>query len=137
MDQLEKLFSEYEDLFSKLDFQKMSGLYGNVFISAGPHGTIAESREEFLEKADNALQFYSELGMRSAKILSRYELSISDQYSLVTIHWGVAFEQMENKVEFDISYIVHKTSKPYILMVIAHQDEMETINKLREYRKVS
>ena len=134
MDKMEKLFKEYEGHFANLDFKNMAKLYADAFISAGPKGTIAETKQQFLEKAEQATAHYRQLGMISARILSRYELSISDEYSMVTIHWGVTFQkQSEQKVEFDISYIVQKQQdNPKIVMMITHQDEAETIKRLEE-----
>jgi hypothetical protein len=133
MDAMEKLFKEYERCFASLDFQNMAKLYADAFISAGPKGTIAETKQQFIEKAEQASAYYRQLGMTSARILTRYELSISDVYSMVTIHWGVTFhKQTEQKVEFDISYIVQKLKDPKIVMLITHQDEAEAIKRLEK-----
>ncbi len=132
MDKLEKLFNEYEHCFGKLDFKKMTALFSDSFISAGRKGTLAENKKQFIQKAAEASTFYQQLGMNSAKILSRYELSISDNYSMVTIHWGVSFKKTgDQKVEFDVSYIVQKIGDdPRIIMMITHQDEEEKMRSL-------
>lgn len=107
MDKLDKLFSEYEKCFGKLDFIGIAALYSDAFFSAGPKGTIANNKKDFIAKAARASDFYKDLGMNAAKILSRYELSISDEYSHVPIRWSVNFAKADNtKMEFDVSYDV-------------------------------
>ena len=132
MDNLETLFAQYEKCFAQLDFQGMGELFDDALVTTGPHGVIASGKDDFLNKANKAAAFYKEMGMKGAKILSRYELSISEQYSMVTIHWGVIFQKpKDRKVEFDASYIVEKIKRPKIIMMITHQDEKDMIEKLQ------
>jgi len=131
-DKLEQLFKKYERAFAKLEFEKIAELYTDTFISAGPKGTIAQNRNDFLDKAKQASEFYKSTGQNSAKILSKKELSISKDYTMVTVHWGVTFEKTGDEViQFDVSYIIQETDKePKIIMFIAHQDEEEAMKEL-------
>ena len=63
------LFAEYEKAFSALDFKKSAGFFADTFISAGPRGTIAQSKDQFLELANQAADFYRNIGQTSAKII--------------------------------------------------------------------
>jgi ketosteroid isomerase-like protein len=130
---LEHLFKQYEEAFSRLDFNKIAEFYADSFTSAGPKGTIAQSKEEFLKMAEKTTAFYKSVGQTSAKLLSTKETPISEQYAMVTTHWGVTFRKTGDKpVEFDISYIVQMTgSEPKIIMFITHQDEDEAMKKLQ------
>ncbi len=137
MDKMDKLFSEYEQCFGKLDFSGIAALYSDAFISAGPKGTIANSKKDFIAQSARASDVYKGLGMNAARILSRYELSISDEYSLVTIRWSVNFAKADNtKMEFDVSYVVQKIGEePKITLFITHQDEEEAIKKLGLFKE--
>jgi hypothetical protein len=75
---LEQFFSEYEKAFSQLNIKKSAELFADTFISAGPKGMIAQSKEEFLKKANQASEFYKSVGQTSAKIISKKLTSISD-----------------------------------------------------------
>lgn len=90
---VKKLFAEYEALFDALDVAGQARLFADTFISAGPRGAIAQSKQEFLKLAEQAATFYQSIGQTSAKILSLEELPISDHYSLVYVHWGVTFQK--------------------------------------------
>ena len=77
-------------------------------------------------------EFYKTIGQTSARILSADETPISNEYSMVKVHWGVTFNKLGDKlVEFDVSYLVQKTgTEPKILMFIAHQDEEKAMKEL-------
>lgn len=129
---IKKLFEEYEKAFSRLDIEKNAEFFADAFISAGPRGTIAQSKTEFLTKSKQAIDFYKSVGLVSAKIISADEMQVSDNYSLVKVHWGVKFKKTGDKlIEFDVSYLVQKTGpEPKIILFITHQDEEKAMEEL-------
>ena len=129
---LEQLFKEYESAFNKLDFRTIAKNYPDSFISAGPKGTIAQDKKDFLSKAGQATEQYQSIGQKEAKILSKKIHPISNEYAMVTVHWGVKFEKTGDEwVEFDVSYIVQDINdKLSIILFITHQDEAEAMKKL-------
>jgi len=129
---LHELFTEYEKAFAALDIKKSAGFFSDTFISAGPRGAIAQSKAEFLKLADQAAEFYKGVGQTSAKILSLQENAVSDEYSLVRVHWGVTFKKTgDSMIEFDVSYLVQKIGpEPKIILFIAHEDEEEAMKEL-------
>ncbi|MCL7413843.1 MAG: hypothetical protein M8353_09550 [ANME-2 cluster archaeon] len=131
-DSIEKLFVEYEKAFNLLDVEKQVPLFAEHFISAGPRGSIAQSRDEFAKMANKAAEFYRSMGQTSAKILSMNEIPISNEYSMVRIHWGVTFKKTGNKlIEFDVTYFIQKIGpEPKIIMFITHQDEEKAMKEL-------
>lgn len=132
-DQLDTLFKQYETAFNDLDLKAVSDFYADSFMSAGPKGVITQSKEEFEEKAKQAVSFYRSVGHKSARIISKRIMPICDNYSMVVVRWGVIFEKTGSRVvEFDISYIVHETAdnEPRIILFISHQDEEEAMKKL-------
>lgn len=60
------------------------------------------------------------------------ETAISNEYSMVRVHWGVTFKKTGNRlIEFDITYFIQKTGpEPKIIMFIAHQDEEAAMREL-------
>jgi hypothetical protein len=129
---IKKLFEEYEKAFNALDLAKSAGYFADTFISAGPRGVIVQSKAEFMKLASHAADFYKKVGQTSARILSADETPISDQYSMIKVHWGVMFKKTGTKlIEFDVSYFVQKTPlEPKIIMFIAHQDEEKAMKEL-------
>lgn len=131
-DRLNTLFQQYESAFNQLDFATISDYYADAFISAGPKGVIAQSKKEFLDKAEQAADFYRSVGHQSAKIISKRIMPICDKYSMVVIRWGVTFEKTgSTPVEFDISYIVFENDEDArIILFISHEDEETAMKKL-------
>jgi len=131
-EQLDTLFKQYEASFDKLDIKSLSEFCGDSFISAGPRGTIAQSKKEFEEKGKEAVKFYRSMGRNSAKIISKRIMPISDCYSMVVIRWGVTFEKTGSKlIEFDITYIVQMTGDdPKIILFISHEDEEAAMKRI-------
>ncbi|HLG39612.1 MAG TPA: nuclear transport factor 2 family protein [Chitinophagaceae bacterium] len=132
MEKLEYLFQEYEKSFDKLNIEAIAKYYDDTFISAGPKGTIARNKNEFMSKARQASEMYRSIGQNSAKILSKGITQISNEYALVTVHWGVTFEKTGDKItEFDVSYLVRQTGDDTkIVLFISHEDEEEAMKKL-------
>ena len=131
-DQLDNLFKEYETAFDKLDVKTISGYCADSFISAGPKGSITQSRKDYEKKAEQATKFYKSIGRNSAKIISKRVMPICNDYSMVVVRWGVTFDKTGNKlIEFDTSYIIQETgSEPKIILLISHEDEEEAMKKL-------
>lgn len=79
-----------------------------------------------------AADFYRTVGQTSAKILSFEETPISNEYSMVRVHWGVTFKKTGTQpVEFEVTYFVQKTAPdPKIIMFIAHEDEEQAMKNL-------
>jgi len=129
---IEQLFADYEKAFQELDLEKNAAFYSGTFISAGPRGSMAQSKKEFMQNAPAAADFYKKTGQASSKILSLTEMPISAHYTMVKVHWGLTFEKTGSEViEFDISYLVqHTTEEPVIILFIAHEDEEEAMKKL-------
>jgi hypothetical protein len=129
-DQLDTLFKQYETAFNDLDVKAISGFCADNFMSASPKGTISQTKKEYIEKAEQAVDFYHSVGRRSAKIVSKRMMPICDKYTMVVIRWGLIFEKTGSKpIEFDISYIVYENgSMPKIILLISHEDE-ETVMK--------
>ncbi len=128
---IDALFKDYGKSFSALAMRQTAQLYADDFIAAGPKGIISQTREEFLDNADQAAGFYRKVGQQSAELLDLKEAWYSDNYVMVTVHWGVTFAKLDRPVEFDVSYLVQLTdSKPKIILFISHEDEGDKMKEL-------
>ncbi|MCX9082288.1 MAG: hypothetical protein OIN83_08825 [Candidatus Methanoperedens sp.] len=131
-DAVKRLFVEYEKAFNAIDAEKQVQFFAEHFISAGPKGSIAQGRDEFAKMATKAAEFFRRVGQTSAKILSIDEIPISNEYSMVRVHWGVTFKKSGNRlIEFDVTYFIQKTGPELkIIMFISHQDEEKAMKEL-------
>jgi hypothetical protein len=131
-DKVEAYFTEYERDFQKLDIKAIAEHYAENFLSAGPKGVIANNKKEFIEKADQFAQYYRDAGQKSARLISKTVIPISNEYCLVTVHWGAKFEKLGNKeVEFDVSYLLQELNgELQVILFISHEDEEKTMKEL-------
>jgi hypothetical protein len=131
-DQLDTLFKEYETAFDKLDVKTISGYCADSLISAGPKGSIMQSRNDYEKTVEQTNEFYKSVGRNSAKIISKRVMPICNDYSMVVVRWGITFDKTGNKIiEFDMSYIIQETgSEPKIILLISHEDEETSMKKL-------
>ena len=136
-EQLDTLFKEYETAFDKLDVKTISGYCADSFISAGPKGSIAQTRKGYEKKAEQTNKFYKSVGRNSARIISKRVMPICNAYSMVVVRWGITFDKTGNKlIEFDTSYIIQETgSEPKIILLISHEDEEVAMKKLGLQKK--
>ena len=63
----QKLFKEYEQAFNALDVEKQVPMFAEHFISAGPRGSIATSRDELAKMASQAAEYYKSVGQTLRK----------------------------------------------------------------------
>lgn len=135
-EQIDTFFADFEKHFSALDVQAQANAYADTFISAGPKGTIAQGKQDLINKAQQAADFYKSVGQTGAKLISKQEQPITNEYTMVTVHWGVTFEKTGNQLhEFDVTYIIQETeAQPKIILFITHQDEQETMKKLQSFQ---
>lgn len=131
-EKIKRLFAEYEKAFDSLEVEKQIPLFAEHFISAGPRGSIAGSREEFMKLSREAADFYRQVGQTGVKILSMRETPISNEYVMVTVHWGATFQKTGDRpIEFDVTYFVENIGdEPKIIMFISHQDEQKAMEEL-------
>lgn len=131
-EQLDTLFKQYEEAFNKLDLKAIASYYADTFISAGPKGTFSQNKKEFTEKAEQAASFYRSVGQKSARIVSKRVMPISNDYSMVVVRWGITFERTGSRqIEFDVTYIIQESgSEPRIILFISHEDEEVAMKKL-------
>lgn len=129
---LEQLFQRYEQASDKLNLETIAEFYPDYFLSAGPKGTIAQGKADFVKKAPQAADFYRSIGWNSARIISKKIIPISNEYCLITAHWGVTFKKTGDRmIEFDVSYLVQATGEELrIILFISHEDEEETMKEL-------
>ena len=129
---IEALFREYEQAFNRLDTETIAEHYADTFISAGPRGTIAQDKKDFLSKSRQATDMYRSIGQNSARIISKKIIPVSNEYCMVTVHWGVTFEKTGDKlIEFDVSYIVRQIGDDMkVILFITHQDEEKAMKEL-------
>lgn len=129
---LELLFAQYEKAFATLDINQTAAFYADTFLAGGPNGVVVHRHEEFAKKAEELAAFYKKIGQTAGKIISMRETPISNDYTMVTVHWGAQYEKTGDRwIEFDVSYFIQvNLPEPRIIMFITHEDEETVLKEL-------
>jgi hypothetical protein len=126
---IEGLFRTYERALDQLNIEAVAALYDDRFISAGPKRSIVQTRNHLKSEAKKAGEIYKKMGQTRAKILSKKITEISNDYAIVTVHWGITFQKTGPKpVQFDVSYLIRQIGDDTkVILLISHDDQEETM----------
>lgn len=125
-----RLFAAYEDALNRLDADGQAAVFADVFIAAGPGGSVAQARDQFAGFARELAEFYRSLGRTGTRVAATQHAPISDAHVLVRVQWAIAFDRPgDAPVLSEVSYVVDKSdaAAPRIVMSVAHEDEEETL----------
>ena len=99
-------------------------------ISAGPGGSVPQTREQFAGFARELGDFYRSIGRTGTRVAGIQHVPISDQHVLARVQWATGFERLgDTPVVSEISYVVDKSDaeSPRIVMSVVHDDEEEAL----------
>ena len=125
-----RLFAAYEDALNRLDADRQAAFFAEVFISAGPGGSVPQTREQFAGFARELGDFYRSIGRTGTRVAGIQHVPISDQHVLARVQWATGFERLgDTPVVSEVSYVVDKSDadSPCIVMSVVHDDEEEAL----------
>lgn len=130
MDTLGDFFRKYEQAFSMPDTEAIAQAYASLFTMSSPQAVSCITNDHrFRSVLMQAATFYRSIGMRSARILSRSEITVDDIHTMVHAGWGLYREDGKEIVRFDVTYLIRTGgTNPGIVFVIARNEE----ERLRE-----
>jgi len=125
-----RLFTAYEDALNRLDAEGQAAFFADVFISAGPGGSVPQAREQLAGFAGELAGFYRAIGRTGTRVAGIQHVPISDHHVLARVQWATGFAALgTTPVMSEVSYVVDKSdpAAPRIVMSIAHADEEDTL----------
>ncbi len=120
-----RLFAAYEDALNRLDPDGQAAFYADVFISAGPDGSVPQTREQHAGFARRLVEFYRSIGRAGTRVAGIQHVPISERQVLARIQWAIDFDGRDDPVVSEVSYVIDRSAgdSPRIVMAIAHDDE--------------
>src|SRR5258708_5163182 len=91
-ERVKAFFATYESNIGGADPATIAAQYGESFVFAGPQGTQAVKRDDFVRVLPKRQAFFTSLGLRSSRVVSLVEASVDDRCVLVRAQWKIAFE---------------------------------------------
>lgn len=125
-----RLFAAYEDALNRLDADGQAAFFAEVFIAAGPAGSVPQTRDQYAGFVRELAGFYRSIGRTGTRVAGIQHVPISDQHVLARIQWAIGFDRLgDTPVMSEVSYVVDKSDAeaPRIVMSIAHEDEEKTL----------
>jgi hypothetical protein len=137
-DIVRKFFEEYERSINASNSEGGSELiasrYGDSFMFAGPQGTQAVKKEDFLKALPKRQWFFKSIGLTSSTIRSLEETRLDDNYVMVKATWNMRFEKEAEQpvvAEVPATYILcQEESSLRIVFQLDHQNLMKTAQDL-------
>jgi len=90
-ERVKTFFDRYEANIGGPDPVAVAALYGEVFVFAGPQGTQAVRRDDFVKVLPKRQGFFKSAGLRSSNVATIEEVSVDDRCVLVKVQWRMEF----------------------------------------------
>jgi ketosteroid isomerase-like protein len=91
-------FDRYQSNIAGSDPAAIAAHYGESFVFAGPQGTQAVKRDDFLKVLPKRQGFVKSAGLRSSKVVALEETGFDDRCVLVKAEWKLQFESATSSV---------------------------------------
>ena len=133
-----KFFEDYERSINASSSEEgpelIASRYSDSFMFAGPQGTQAVKKEDFLKALPKRQWFFKTVGLTSSTIQSLEETRLDANYVMVKAYWNLRFEKEAEQpivAEISAAYILRQDeSSLRIVFQLDHQDLMKTAQDL-------
>jgi len=131
-ERVKAFFATYESNIGGADPATIAAQYGESFIFAGPQGTQAVKRDDFVKVLPKRQAFFASLGLRSSRVVSLEEASIDDRCVLVRTQWKIAFESPAGAaVDVSSTYLLQQQPDGLrIVFQLDHDDLTKRVQQL-------
>ena len=126
-------FEQYEKNVGGCDPTLVAAQYGESFVFAGPQGTQAVKRDDFLKVIPKRQEFFKAAGLRSSRIQRLEEAGIDDSCVMVKAYWRMQFEHPRTGLaEIDVSttYVLHRRAEG--LRIVFQLDHDDLLQRTRD-----
>jgi ketosteroid isomerase-like protein len=126
-------FDQYESNIAGSDPAAMAAQYGESFVFAGPQGTQAVRRDDFVKVLPKRQGFFKSVGLRSSRVVTLEETSVDDRCVLVKAQWRLQFESATAPVsalEVVSTYLLQQ--QPDGLRIVFQLDHDDLSARVRE-----
>ncbi len=126
------MFTTYAHAFSTLDAEAVLDVFADCCIAAAPQFVgCTKSQEELRSAVTQLYEFYANIGLEAAKLVTLTETPLDDHYSLVKVEWATYFRQLGNEpLTFEVTYIIQTSAEtPKIILFISHGDEQAVMRE--------
>ncbi len=126
-------FDQYELNIRGSDHAAIAALYGESFVFAGPQGTQAVKRDDFIKVLPKRQRFFTSAGLRSSTIVALEETRVDDCWVLVKVRWRLTFEPTSKPAaDVDVSTMYLLQQYPDGLRIVFQWDYDDLTKHVQE-----
>jgi ketosteroid isomerase-like protein len=91
-ERVKAFFDEYAANIAGSDPVAIAAQYGDSFVFAGPQGTQAVKRDDFVKVLPKRQAFVKSAGLRSSTVMALEEARVDNRCVLAKVQWRLQFE---------------------------------------------
>jgi ketosteroid isomerase-like protein len=132
-ERVQAFFDQYERNIAGSDPAAIAAQYGDPFVFAGPQGTQAVRRDDFVKVLPKRQGFFTSAGLRSSTVVALDEASVDDRCVLVKAQWRMQFESATAPVSaIDVSSTYLLQRQPDGLRIVFQLDHDDLTKRVQE-----
>jgi len=132
-ERVKAFFDRYESNIAGSDPSAIAALYGESFVFAGPQGTQAVRREDFVKVLPKRQAYFRSVGLRSSSAVALEEAGFDGRCVLVKVQWRLQFGSAAAPItDIDVftTYLLHE--QPEGLCIVFQLDHDDLTKRVQE-----
>ena len=132
-ERVKAFFDRYESNIGASEPAAIAAQYGDSFLFAGPQGTQAVRREDFVKVLPKRYGFFKSVGLRSSTVVALEEASFDDRCVLVKAQWRMQFGSAAAPVsDLDVFATYLLQQQPDGLRIVFQLDHDDLAKRVQE-----
>jgi hypothetical protein len=132
-ERVKTFFEQYELNIGGSDPAVIAAQYGESFVFAGPQGTQAVKRDDFVKVLPKRQAFFKSVGLQSSRVVALEEASVDDCCVLVKAQWRLRFEPAAMSAsDLDVSAIYLLQQYPDGFRIVFQRDYDDLTKRVQE-----
>lgn len=127
-------FDKFEHARNSSNVELIAGCYSDSFMFCGNNGVQVVEKDDFMSLLPKRQAAFKSAGLLSSKINSLKELSLDENYYLVTVYWKMDIEKDRRgteEIEASATFILAEQNSSFkIVLQLDHQDLMKRIEEI-------
>ena len=133
-ERVKAFFDQYELNIGGSDPTAIAAQYGEAFVFAGPQGTQAVKRDDFVTVLPKRQGFFKSVGLRSSTVAALEETRVDDGWVLVKAQWRLTFEPTAMPAsDIDVSAMYLLQQCPDGFQIVFQRDYDDLTKRVQEF----
>ena len=132
-ERVKAFFDQYESNLGGPDPAAITAQYGESFVFAGPQGTQAVRRDDFVKVLPKRQGFFRSAGLRTSRVVALEEAGFDGCCVLVKVQWRLQFESAAAPItDLDLFATYLLQQQPDGLRIVFQLDHDDLTKRVQE-----